>query len=107
MSRSSAELGGIMTAFGDGVNTPPKGWMEGDGNGDRAIRSCEHVSPGLLRGCIRTHGQLSRWHPHIRALTTYRAFTSDGTSVPLPDDLETKPFLNTRPPGAVRKAAGR
>ena len=58
----------------------------------RAVLDRNDVAPGMVAG-IQTHGQLSNWHPHIHALTTYGAFAPDGTFIPLPDDLSSTPFL--------------
>ena len=58
----------------------------------RAVLERDDVVPGMA-AAIQTHGQLSNWHPHIHALTTYGAFTPDGSFIPLPDDLSTTPFL--------------
>jgi ribosomal protein S27E len=58
----------------------------------RAVLGRDDVVPGMV-AAIQTHGQLSNWHPHIHALTTYGAFTPDGTFITLPDDLANTPFL--------------
>jgi hypothetical protein len=58
----------------------------------QAVLGRDDIVPGMV-AAIQTHGQLSNWHPHIHALTTYGAFTPDGTFIPLPDDLSSTPFL--------------
>ena len=58
----------------------------------QAVVGRDDVAPGMT-AAIQTHGQLSNFHPHIHALTTYGAFTPDGTFIPLPDDLSSTPFL--------------
>jgi len=68
----------------------------------RAVLERDDVVPGMV-AAIQTHGQLSNWHPHIHALTTYGAFTPDlsacghaqagGSFIPLPEDLSSTPFL--------------
>ena len=57
-----------------------------------AVLGRNDVVPGMVAG-IQTHGQLSNWHPHLHCVTSYGAFTPDGTFIPLPDDLSTTPFL--------------
>ena len=39
--------------------------------------------PGMMAG-IQTHGELLHWHPHIHALVTCGAFTSEGDFLGLP-----------------------
>ncbi len=58
----------------------------------RAVLERDDLVPGMV-AAIQTHGQLSNWHPHIHALTTYGTFTPDGTFIPLPEDLSSTPFL--------------
>ena len=56
----------------------------------RAVLGRDDVVPGMVAG-IQTAGRICQWHPDLHCLTTYGAFTADGTFVPLPDDLETNP----------------
>ena len=44
----------------------------------------QDVVPGMI-GTIQTHGELLHWHPHIHALVTCGAFTSEGEFVELPE----------------------
>jgi hypothetical protein len=57
-----------------------------------AVLDREDVTPGMF-AAIQTHGSLAHWHPHLHALATAGAFTPEGTFIPLPKDLEPKPFL--------------
>lgn len=58
----------------------------------RAVLGRKDVVPGMV-AAIQSFGSLMTWHPHIHCLTTYGAFTPEGTFIPLPDGLATEPFL--------------
>ena len=48
----------------------------------------DDVVPGMIAG-IQTHGELLHWHPHIHALVSCGAFTSEGDFLELPEfDLD-------------------
>jgi len=57
----------------------------------RAVLGRDDVVPGMVAG-IQTQGRLSQWNPHTHCITSYGAFTPDGTFIPLPEDLSTTPF---------------
>ena len=50
------------------------------------------VVPGMI-AAIQTHGRLSQWNCHLHALISAGAFAKDGTFFPLPEKLDTAPFL--------------
>ncbi len=52
----------------------------------------EDLKPGMV-SCIQTFGRLSHWNPHTHCLVTEGAFTDEGTFIPLPEMLDTEPFL--------------
>ena len=58
----------------------------------RAVLGRDDVRPGMIAS-IQTFGNLSHFNPHLHSLATDGAFTSDGTFIPLPEEVDTAPFL--------------
>jgi hypothetical protein len=56
----------------------------------RVVLDRNDVVPGMV-AAIHTFGQLLHFHPHLHALVTDGAFTSDGTFIPMPE-IEPEPF---------------
>ena len=51
----------------------------------------DDVSPGMV-AAAQSFGELAHWHPHVHAIVTDGAFTSDGEFIPLPE-MAVEPFL--------------
>ena len=57
----------------------------------QAVLDRDDVIPGMI-AAVQTFGELAHFHPHVHALVTDGAFTSDGNFVPLPK-IAVEPFL--------------
>ena len=57
----------------------------------QAVLDRDDIAPGMM-AAVQSFGELAHFHPHIHALVTDGAFTSDGNFVPLPK-IAVEPFL--------------
>ena len=57
----------------------------------QAVLDRDDIAPGMM-AAVQSFGELAHFHPHIHALVTDGAFTSDGNFIPLPK-IAAEPFL--------------
>jgi hypothetical protein len=57
----------------------------------QAVLDRDDVSPGMI-AAVQTFGELAHFHPHVHAVVTDGAFTSEGKFIPLPE-IAVEPFL--------------